>query len=147
MCTSIYIDVKIGELYTSQYTVRCLLVRCLLKNYVLGTTAVFVVYGDSIEVPTCGREKISGRGGLGPPLTKCLSLAEKKLTFWQKRIVKLKSAERQHGQYSPFPPYFVNFSAKFACFQPFMFGFCHICQFFIHLCLFWSHHSANFTQC
>ena len=36
-------------------------------------------------------------------------LAEKKLTVWQKRIGKLKSTETEHGQHSPFPPYFVNF--------------------------------------
>ena len=65
------------------------------------------------------------------------SLAEKKLTVWQKRIWKLKSAETDHGQHSPFPPYFARvfshfcfisaiytyFSSIFACFlaisQPF----------------------------
>ena len=31
----------------------------IAKNYVLRITAVIIVYGDSIEVPTCGREKIS----------------------------------------------------------------------------------------
>ena len=46
-------------------------------------------------------------------------LAEKKLTVWQKRNEKLKSAETEHGQHSPFPPYFGNFSANFVCFQPF----------------------------
>ena len=44
------------------------------------------------------------------------SLAEKKLTVWQKRIRKLKSAETEHGQHSPFPSYFANFSAKFSLF-------------------------------
>ena len=31
----------------------------ILNNYVLRITAVIIVYGDSIEVPTCGRAKIS----------------------------------------------------------------------------------------
>ena len=34
----------------------------IVNNYVLRITAVIIVYGDSIEVPTCGRAKISGRG-------------------------------------------------------------------------------------
>ena len=31
----------------------------IVNNYVLRITAVIIVYGDSIEVPTCGRAKIS----------------------------------------------------------------------------------------
>ena len=42
-----------------------------------------------------------------------IGLAEKKLTVWQKKIGKLKSAETEHGQHSPLPPYFAKFSAKF----------------------------------
>ena len=83
--------------------------------------------------------------GLGPPLGKNIKLgrtelgdlAEKKLSVWQKKIGKLKSAETEHGQHSPFPPYFANFSAKFVCFQPFL----------PILCLFLSHLSAIFAQC
>ena len=33
----------------------------IVNNYVLRITAVIIVYGDSIEVPTCGRAKISVR--------------------------------------------------------------------------------------
>ena len=59
-----------------------------------------------------GNNILLGRTELG-------GLAEKKLTVWQKRIGKLKSAKTEHGQHFPFPPYFINFSAKFVCFQPF----------------------------
>ena len=66
-----------------------------------------------------------GGGGPWPPLGKNIQLgrtelgglAEKKLTVWQKRISKLKSAETEHGQHSPFPSYFANFSAKFILFS------------------------------
>ena len=73
-----------------------------------------------------------GPGGPWPPLAKIFSLAEQnwvaeeKLSVWQKIIGKLKSAETEHGQHSPFPPYLINFSANFVCFQPFLCGFCHI---------------------
>ena len=36
----------------------------IVNNYVLRITAVIIVYGDSIEVPTCGRAKISPRDTL-----------------------------------------------------------------------------------
>ena len=35
-----------------------MLVRCSLKNYVLRKTAVIVVYGEPMELPRCGAEKI-----------------------------------------------------------------------------------------
>ena len=51
------------------------------------------------------------------------SLTEKKLTVWQKRIGKLKSAEIEHGQHFPFSPYFArdlsHFCLVFAIFTYF----------------------------
>ena len=32
--------------------------RCSLKNYVLRNTAVIIVYGEPMELPRCGAEKI-----------------------------------------------------------------------------------------
>ena len=62
-----------------------------------------------------------GRGGLGPPPGKNIKLgrtelgglAEKKLTVWQKRIGKLKNSETEHGQHSPFSPYFARVFSLF----------------------------------
>ena len=38
-----------------------MLVRCSLKNYVLRNTAVIIVYGEPMELPRCGAEKICGQ--------------------------------------------------------------------------------------
>ena len=35
--------------------------RCSLKNYVLRNTAVIIVYGEPMELPRCGAEKICVR--------------------------------------------------------------------------------------
>ena len=49
-----------------------MLVRCSLKNYVLRNTAVIIVYGEPMELPRCGAEKIcapdtgTGREAAGP---------------------------------------------------------------------------------
>ena len=44
-----------------------MLVRCSLKNYVLRNTAVIIVYGEPMELPRCGAEKICGRALTNKP--------------------------------------------------------------------------------
>ena len=85
-----------------------------------------------------------GRGGLGPPLEKLVSLAGQKLELgrtemgaWQDRNGKLGKR------------LFVKllilqlFLSFFVWFLPLLVGFCHISLFFLHFCLFCSHLSFN----
>ena len=66
----------------------------------------------------------------------------------RKELESLK-VQKQISQHSPFPPYFVNFFAKFeVCLFSAIFVWVlpYICLLFFHFCLFSCHHQAIFAQ-
>ena len=94
-----------------------------------------------------------GRGGLGPPLEKLLSLAGQKrelgrteMGAWQDKNGSLAGQKWEAWQkIISNTPHFESFSVIFVCLLPLLVGFCHTFLYFSHFCLFFSHLSSNLS--
>ena len=94
-----------------------------------------------------------GRGGVGPPLEKLISLAGQKRELgrtkkgaWQDRNGSL-AGQKWEAWWNIISnnPHFESFSVIFVCFLPLLVGFCSPFLFFSHFCLFFSHLSSNLS--
>ena len=94
-----------------------------------------------------------GRGGLGPPLEKLISLAGQKrelgrteMGAWQDRNGSLAGQKWEAWQKIICKTqHFESFSVIFVYFLPLLVGFCHTFLFFSRFCLFFSHLSSNLS--
>ena len=92
-----------------------------------------------------------GRGGLGPPLEKLISLAGQKrelgrteMGSWQDRNGSLAGQKWEACiKVISNTPHFKSFSAIFVCFLPLLVGFCHFFLFFSFFGLFFCHLFSN----
>ena len=90
---------------------------------------------------------------MAPPWQKYLAwqnrigwLGRKEIDSLAEKISMLKSAETEHGEHSPFPSYFANFSAKFRLFSAIFVWFLPYLPIFLPVLPVFESSSSNFCS-